>query len=511
MEDNSSGHSYSNFLKLVNQFPQFSYNEDKTFEQAGADLGLEVDSLFDLTYPQLAFDITNEKTKPPTGTLGLPSNVAIRYHHGMVAPTDEAYNQMVNEFFIGSNRWGSIEDAPIHIKRIIANTHMSSNPIYPTDLNQGFYNGERDIVYVNEDDVVHKEYGSNSTFIGVNKAIVPRAFKSVTGPIYLQSGYSRAMYAIEQSGLLSALKRQEEEYLLFVESDASLALDSSLYYYNSDESFSAYEVTSDNPQEFFLSTSDLRTLILNHVGTSLPKGIAKKEFIKNLAGNYLTLNNETGEVSGTGVTTFGYRGNIYEPNFPTQISNNADNGITYSINNWFSFSASTIFNKISSSYPQFHSLLSKAGLAGQFSYNFLSDNEFYTAFIPTSEALSLSGADTLSTDDLRKFLLMHFIQGEIIFTDGNMPSGYYETIRKDEKSTNFTTIYTQIFIDPGIDVINIPDKSGNTYTSVAESETSNFLTGRNLGDGTETILNIVNNAVIHEIDKAFSFEEMDTN
>jgi len=86
LNSTTGGYSYSKFLGMINTFPEFAYNEDKTLDQPGADQGLVVDSLFDITYPELAFDITNEKTKPPSGVMGLPSNVSIRYHHGLVAP-----------------------------------------------------------------------------------------------------------------------------------------------------------------------------------------------------------------------------------------------------------------------------------------------------------------------------------------------------------------------------------------------------------------------------------------
>ena len=56
-------------------FPEFIYNENKTFDQPGAEQGLTVDSLFDLTYPALTFNITGEMTRAPTGTFGLPGYV----------------------------------------------------------------------------------------------------------------------------------------------------------------------------------------------------------------------------------------------------------------------------------------------------------------------------------------------------------------------------------------------------------------------------------------------------
>ena len=99
-----NGNSYTDFLSLIHQFPEFTYNESQTFKQPGADIGLQVDSLFNLTYPDLAFDISNEKTSPPLGTFGLPSNVTIRYHHGLVAPTNQAFTQFINDY-PGNSRW----------------------------------------------------------------------------------------------------------------------------------------------------------------------------------------------------------------------------------------------------------------------------------------------------------------------------------------------------------------------------------------------------------------------
>jgi uncharacterized surface protein with fasciclin (FAS1) repeats len=228
---NSSGaNNYTDFLDVLNRFPQFEYNREKTFLQPGAAQGAVVDSLFDLSFPTLAFDFSSEKTSPPSGTYGLPSNVTIRYHHGLMAPTNTAFQSFIDEYIKIPSGWGSLAGAPENIKRIIANTYMSVNTIYPTDFQEGFYNGELDIVKLDESDIIEKKFGSNSTFIGLKKAIVPRAFKSVTGPVYLQRGYNKVMIAIEQSGLLSALKRQNENYMFFVENDANSSQDSSLVY-----------------------------------------------------------------------------------------------------------------------------------------------------------------------------------------------------------------------------------------------------------------------------------------
>jgi hypothetical protein len=225
-----------NFLNLVNQFPSLNWNSDKTYDQEGADLGLAVDSLFDLTYPELTFNINSEKTKAISGGAGLPSDVTIRFHHGLIAPTNEAFDKFVNQYIVGFNQWGSLEKVPYKIQKIIANTYFSGNPIYESDIANGFYNGEGDILRLDRSTVVQKQFGSNCTFIGVNEPVVPRAFKSVTGPVYRQTGYSTVMNAIEFSGLLSALKREGKNYGLFVVPDSRLKFDSTLLFYSKDES-----------------------------------------------------------------------------------------------------------------------------------------------------------------------------------------------------------------------------------------------------------------------------------
>lgn len=511
LSEGDGQNSYQVLLDLLNLYPEFTYDEEKTNDQPGAKLGLDVDSLFRLRFPDLTFNFTNEETIPPRGSIGLPSNVTIRYHHGLIAPTDEAFANFIDEYFVGGNRWGSLKNAPDNIKQIVANSHMLINPVYPSEFQVGFYNGEQDRVVLDEADIVNREFGSNASIIAVSEAIVPRAFKSITGPVYLQKGYSFAMYAIEQSGLLPALKRENQDYLFFVESDANCRLDSSFLYNPGSQTFSAFLIPEFGARiRITIPLNDIRTLLLNHVGVARPKGIARKEFVKNLAGNFLIFNNETGQVTGTAPTTFGF-GGAPSIDYPTQISTDTDNGTTYSIDNWFSFSTTTLFTKINQQYPYFQSLLSRAGLLRDpYSYNFTSENENYTVFIPHDSAFENMQVDTLTQAELKDLLLFHFVQGDLIFTDGNKTTAYYETLRPDESSTTFNTVFTRMYIDPGIDVINIPDTGGGNFVSIAESDQTNILVGRTLGDGQSVYPNIVNNGVIHEIPVVLNRNDIDT-
>ena len=512
MESESSSDNYSQFLGLINTFPNFNYNRQKTFDQEGADQGIAVDSLFDLRFTGLTFNPVNESTSPLSGYV-FSQNVTIRYHHGLLAPTNSAFDNLINTYIKIPNGWGSLEAAPQHIRRIIANTHMSINPVYPTDFKNGFYNGELDLVKIDQSKIVLKEYGSNSTFVGLKEAIVPRAFSSVTGAIYLRQGFSKIMYAIEQSDLLPLLKRENKDYMFFVESDMNTSQDSSLIYDPVTKRFSVFEIpaTGGLTTKYSLSKTALRTLLLNHIAERNPKGIARKEFIPNLAGNYIIINNQTGEVSGTSNTTKGYNGSETVSVIPNVLSQ-ANNGRTFDISNWFRFGSPGLYDRISNQFPAFHALLIKAGLAvvKESRYNFISNSEFYTVFVPSQAAIAGSGLNSMPVDQLKKALLLHFVQGELIFTDGNKNAGYFETARPDEKSTPFSTTYSRLYVEPGIDVIRFKDKNGAVYANINESGVTNLLTGINLGTGTEVFPNLFNNAVIHGIDKVLIFEELDT-
>lgn len=258
-------------------------------------------------------------------------------------------------------------------------------------------------------------------------------------------------------------------------------------------------------------------MILNHVAARSPRGMTRKEFIPNMSGNFLIFNHVTGEVSGTAPTTRGFQGTELDPTYPVEIDFEADNGKTYEINNWFSFTASDIYSILSSNYPTFHNLLDQSGLARpkEGRYTFISDNEFYTVFMPADSILAArvdSGDFSgLTQDELRNVLLLHFVRGELIFTDGSASPGYYTTERIDEKSTPYSTINTTIYITPGLDIITLNGNVAMNDLVIPESgAATNKLAGVSEYDPDQAFQSMYNNGVFHEIGRVLMVEELDT-
>lgn len=512
LQDGYQAHTYKKFLELVQEFSEFSINLEATYDQPGAEEGLDVDTLYNLRYPELVFNIHNElagNTDDPKYT--------VRDHHGLMVPTDQALEFFANEYLW---RWGGLDGIPRGTKKIIVNSHMARNAIYLKDLSQGFLNGEEDSVFIDEADIVQKAYGSNCSFLGLNKTIIPRVIKSVCRPMYLTRDYQIMMHAVEKTRVLSALKKSKADYAFYLPTDFKIGMlgDSSLTHVIDNPEIGTYHFESFNRNsESFqkVSTYDLRKRLLNQIAVSTPVASANKEFIRNLAGNYIVLEHDKGTVSGSRPTTFGFNGNEIIDLIPVPYEEETDNGIVYQVDAFFSFkSAGGYYGYLISEYPEFLDLLKKAGLYDPVYYDFpfLIDGEFYTVFIPSNQALNDYGVDTMSNEELRKLLKYHFVRGDLIFTDGKMPEGLYPTTRIDESSTSYRTRNSTLHIRPGPDVIKIMDRHEEVYLEIGESKgETNIMITYDPDRESDSEWDYITTGVIHNIGKVFIKDSLQVN
>ena len=392
---------------------------------------------------------------------------------------------------------------------MLVNSHMTNQPVYRTDYTVGFRNGEEDIVTLDEGDIIQNTYGTNCTFLGLNNTIIPNAFLSVAQPVYLNPGYSSVLHAIENTKIISALKRLNNTYALYIPANYNIGYggDSSFIYLIDDArlNISHFEAYDRSVLQFTrLRTNYIRGLLLNHIGTSLPEGHANKEFIRTLGGFYITIDNTTGNIRGDVTNTFGYNGDSVVNVVPEWIDVPTQNGKTYHINAWLTFTAGgNFFGIMTSLFPEFFELMKKAGLYDEvfFDFPFLIEGNYYTAFIPSADAISRNRLDTLPSEELEKLVKYHFIKDELIFTDGKKPWQEYTTTRLDESSTIFSNIFSTVNIRPGYDEIDILDKDGNIYYKIREGiDPANLLVKTDTDPNSQSVWDFMTTGVIHVID-----------
>ncbi|MBN1821876.1 MAG: fasciclin domain-containing protein [Prolixibacteraceae bacterium] len=483
LEREIPGETYKRFLELVYwYYPDFEANMLATFNQPEVRRGGLVDTLWDLNYSGLNFALQREVI----GYIGGNVNETLVRHNGLYVPTDNAFSNFIDGILTASSgypHWADSRSLPVDVADMIVSQHFKSNAIYPSTNSYREIFREIGNSSIDEGDIIRREFGSNCTFIGLDKYIPNPVFTSVTGPVFCRPTYSIFRRALIYSGSYNTIANYNGDLYFFVIPDNSLIADSALIvnWINKDQNnYNIQALNRITKQVVTLGRNTLRNLLLNQVGTSAPNGSAEKEFIRTLAGNYITWDHTDNTIQGTYPCTIGYNGIEPVTCHPTPLEEPADNGKVYSVRYWFNFGYQGMLSTVSE-YSEFYSLLDKAGLVDEESNEliFLDKNEKYTVFIPSDEALIKSHADTLSGQNLQKFLKYHFLKGELIFTDNKQSSGYYKTA-----SGELLSVFT------GPDIIKILDNYGNPYISIPEKENS---TNIMISEDSEI------NSVIHEI------------
>lgn len=422
-------------------------------------------------------------------------------HAGIVIPTNRAFISFIEDYLLPQ---GGLNGIPESFRELIANSFYVAgvNPIFTNELEKGFYNAAGEIVLLNQEKIVKETFASNATLIEYDDFIIPNIFTSVGAPLVLSNKYRLFLDAVLQSGADNALKAMDQDYSFYIVPDLKLEEDSSLYISDNNDRLTTFDYASSSEVQH--SSTILKTRILNQVALGFPEGLATKEFLPNLAGNYIVAEKQLdGSVlfSGKEFSTFGYN----QPDtslrikiYPQEITAyDIQNGKSFEANGWFNYSyraSDGIVDRLRYNYIEFFNALRQTGYLSQNEQEILFYNEDlqHTIFAPTDEAFLNSDFESLSPDEKKKFVKTHFVVGSIIFTDGKEPSDFYRTMAGGA-----------INLDPGVDVIHLLEPDGSPYYTVdVASENSNVMltTVKPEYDDDQQFTSYATTAVLHQID-----------
>lgn len=328
--------TYKLFLEMVYwYYPNFAPNMTATYNQPGARLGASVDTLWDLNYSTLAFDLHKECFDVINQTL-------IR-HNGLIAPTDETFRKFIDGTLTeksGFPHWPDYKSLPTDIVDLIVAQNFMSSPIYPSKSQyQKIFKGSSRY-HQNEGSIIRKDFGSNCTFIGLGNYIPDKVFTSVTGPVFCRPAFSIFRRAMEYTGVYDVIANYKGKLYFFPITDFTLMADSSLLlnWIDKDKNtynFMAYNRTMHKME--VLSSSTISNWLLNQIGTSTSSGNANKEIIKTLQGKILTWDHSNNTIQGTFPSKFGYKGDVPIICNPFPLDEPTDNGKSLTVKGWFNF------------------------------------------------------------------------------------------------------------------------------------------------------------------------------
>lgn len=336
LEGVKPGESYQLFLEMVYwYYPKFDPNMIATNQQPGVRFGAVVDTLWDLNYASLAFNPQKERFDILNQTLVK--------HNGLIAPTDDSFRAFIDGVLTrksGFPHWNDHKSLPADVVDLIIAQNFKSSPFYPSKSQYQKIFKESSRYHQNEESIIRADFGSNSTFIGLDTYIPDRVFTSVTGPVFCRPAFSIFRQAMVYSGAYDAIASHKGKLYFFPIPDYVLQADSSLMVNWIDKEKNSYNFIAYNRSTHkleMISSRTLRTWILNHVGTSISNAGDTKEIIKTLGGRTLTWDHSDNTIQGLYPSTYGYKGDTLVTCSPVPLNEPADNGNSLSVKSWFNF------------------------------------------------------------------------------------------------------------------------------------------------------------------------------
>lgn len=210
-DGNSNPYAYNLFLELVYwYYPNFEPNLIATFNQPEARHGGMVDTLWDLNYAALAFDLHKERFDIVNQTL-------VR-HNGLIAPTDDSFSKFIDGILTIKSwfpHWPDYKSLPNDVVDLIVAQNFISSPIYPSKSQYQKIFKLAGRFHQNEEDIIRKDFGSNCTFIGIDSYIPDRVFTSLTGPVFCRPGFSIFRRAMAYAGVLDVIANHKGKLYFF--------------------------------------------------------------------------------------------------------------------------------------------------------------------------------------------------------------------------------------------------------------------------------------------------------
>lgn len=382
-------------------------------------------------------------------------------------PSDNVLQEFLNTTVLPT--YGVLDSVPQIFLKYLLKSHLNDFLILPTKMDSRFVNylGEEIDLDINSD-IATSKMCSNGVIYVMNKILEPGAFTCVSAPIIYDKNYSTILYAFENSGLLTSLTQTDEDITLFVVDNETL------YDYGiradevSDGIFYVQKQNSEGNWET-LETEDLKEFIQDYYAYGSYDDFSGEGFIPLASSNYLYYN----------ANKIYNGGNQVDGDFCSANSTSTEkNGKVVYLNNVpkQSLNAAQLIQS-DPDLSSFELLLGEADLIDSIQdpyeatgvkypiISFMTQLKNWTIFAPDNQAIADAEAQGLIPDDqdeLRDFILYHFIREKTIFDDGTI-SGTVTTQCVDTIIGTETT-YKTLEISNSSHNLMVTDGTGENVT-----------------------------------------------
>lgn len=384
-----------------------------------------------------------------------------RNSYSAFIPTDNVLQDYLNNTFLKT--FESLDSVPEISLAFLAQSCLTSSFNLPSKIQRSFVNNYGDPiqmdVYNDVDDAILL---SNGPLFAMNKYYPPRAFTSTVSPVFFNNTYTTFLFGINDAKMTASLTASSLEVTIFAPTNNGLEEGGIRYYKPRQQLEIQLEDGSWSP----MTAEEAKSFVSDHVKTDNLIGeqidFSGEGYTKMSSGNFIYYNNN--EIQGGGNQEMGTVAKILS-------SEDGDNGKFYELDRAIVAPVRDPARFIGDNddLSEFYNLLFKAGLADtvvdsetQIEYpelSFLLEHDFWTVFAPTNDAIQAASVPD-SLDDLKQFLLYHFVMDDVIFDDGVL-NGTFNSSRVDSIGVA-ETYYTPVTVNNASKNLSVTDKLGNT-------------------------------------------------
>ncbi|MCF8380971.1 MAG: fasciclin domain-containing protein [Bacteroidales bacterium] len=420
----------------------------------------------------LIFDLAEERG-PSTNTAVPPQNMWTAF-----LPPDDVLQKYLNETVL--QYYTSIDEVPRVTLYYILQSQLSGALVVPSKLKNGYFNAFGDPTVVTEDDLVSAYMCSNGVVYESKKVLEPNVFTTVPGLLFFDKDYSTLLFVLNQANMLASLSNPDSKVTLFATTNAKL--EEYGIRYNPITSLIESRGPVDGTWRI-MATNELVIFAQDQIYKGELSDLnGPDKFVEMSSGNFIHYaNNEI--MSAENQAT----GNIATVQ---EVIVNDRNGLLVKVDN--PIQSRVVMGKIlygamaDTSISKFVDLLVATKLLDtRFrdpitkevipNLKFLAADDYWTALIPTNEAMLKAEAEGLipaAADSLNSFIMYHFIKGDVVFDDG-MESGVFSTNRTYRDTIDFSNQYSKITVTNLPGNLSVTDLSGQQVS--VEHEDANIL------------------------------------
>ena len=374
-------------------------------------------------------------------------------------PNDQVLQEYLNRTVFKS--YPNLDSVPKVTLFYILQTQLSRSLGLPSKITKSYFNSFGDATPISMSDIKSAHMCSNGVFYEMNRVLEPNVFTTVPGNLFFNANYSTFLYALNQTNLLGGLSNPNEKVTLFAPTNTEM--EAYNIRYNTIKAVIEYK-GADNLWKN-MNLIDLTMFVQDHIYNGQFPDLSGEGYIEMSSKNFVHYSN--GEIQAS------LNQRLRDKVTIAETLPNDRNGVLYNINGVIK--SKYLMGKWLLNDPdvsKFKDLLVKVGMLDTRmkdvttkdsipNLKFLAEAEYWTCFIPTNAAMDKALADgeiPTVTEDLKKFLLYHFIRRNVIFDDGKL-SGDFSTNRIDEVTPTGIK-YSTLKINNTSKSLSIEDHSG---------------------------------------------------